>query len=157
MKRGIVFIGALLVAIWVLADRFAIRHVYAMPSVAAPLTEVPTPHARRRLLRMRSAARVAQLAISNMANDSGRNITTVAVPIPAPTDAELVELLNDTIRPGLDRSQLRERLGDPVLAAETVEQGTLYETYVYQHKPNGPVALAYLKDGRVTDDLKSWR
>ena len=55
----------------------------------------------------------------------------------------------DELQRGLDRETLRERLGDPTLRTSTVDRGALFETYVYQHTKEGPMIMAYLKDGKL--------
>ena len=54
----------------------------------------------------------------------------------------------EQVRPGVDVSTLKERFGDPTLAATMVNDGHLLETYVYTQ--NRSETVIRLGDGRVT-------
>jgi len=155
MSGRVFSLGVLLAAGWFLIDRYATRPVYANPSsVAAPVTNAPT-HRRLRARSVNSDNHVSQMLHPGVDRDSAENVITVVVPVPELTDAETVAMFSEMITPGLDRSQLLDRLGNPVLEAAMVDRGALFQTYVYQPKSHGPVVLAYLKDGKVLESVRS--
>jgi hypothetical protein len=82
--------------------------------------------------------------------------TVFVVDVPtegAPVDERRLPPLTE-LQGVLDRDGLRERLGDPVLRATTLDRGALFETYVYQYSAHGAFITAYLRNGKV-EALKS--
>ena len=80
-----------------------------------------------------------------------QNVATPVAPVADQTDRRIEPLFPavSQLAPGLDRSQLLDRFGNPDLEATTVDRGTLLETYLYRHKSDSSAVVVYMKDGRV--------